>query len=269
MKHDFIDKYAELDSVIHRLDPRIKIISFFSFIFFVISTQPPRLSIIFAQPSEVLMGSLKFLFYFLLIFSVILVSKVPLRFVFKRSLVIIPFVLLIAIFIPFLKEGEIAGSYSFASLHLNVTYTGLETLFNVLSKSWLSVLSMLALASTTKFPRLLKGFEKLGMPRVMVMIVSFMYRYVFVLGDEVMRMKCARDARSFGGNSKWHIETVGNIIGTLFVRTYERGERVYVAMVSRGFSGKIKILDDLHVKKLDLCFVISFLTFLTMIWAVL
>ena len=251
MKHDFIDKYAELESIIHRLDPRIKIISFFSFILLVISTQPTKF--------------LNFPLYFLLIFGVILVSKVPLRFVFKRSLVVIPFVLLIAIFIPFLKEGEIAGSYSFASLHLTVTYDGLIILFNVLSKSWLSVLSMLALASTTKFPELLKGFEKLGMPRVMVMVISFMYRYVFVLGDEVMRMKCARDARSFGGNSKWHIKTIGNIIGMMFIRTYERGERVYVAMVSRGFIGKIKILNDLHVKKQDIYFMLSFLAFLTII----
>ncbi len=255
MKHDFIDKYADLESIIHRLDPRIKIVSFFSFILLVISTQPIKF--------------LNFPLYFLLIFGVILASKVPLRFIFKKSLVIIPFVLLIAIFIPFLKEGEIAGSYSFASLHLTVTYDGLIILFNVLSKSWLSVLSMLALASTTKFPELLKGFEKLGMPRVMVMVISFMYRYVFVLGDEVMRMKCARDARSFGGNSKWHIKTIGNIIGMVFIRTYERGERVYVAMVSRGFIGKIKILDDLHVKKLDLCFMLSFLAFLTVIWTVL
>jgi cobalt/nickel transport system permease protein len=96
-----------------------------------------------------------------------------------------------------------------------------------------------------------------------------MYRYVFVLGDELMRMKCARDARSFGGNSKWHIKTIGNIIGMLFIRTYERGERVYIAMVSRGFSGNIKISKDLHVKKLDLCFMVFFLTILTIIRAVL
>jgi len=251
MKHDFIDKYAELDTVIHRLDPRVKIVSFISFVFFVI----------FTSPSEFL----NFLFYFILIFNVILISKVPLKFVFKRSLVIIPFVLFVAIFIPFFKQGEVAGSYSFGSLHLTLSYTGLIILWNVLVKSWLSVFGMLLLASTTKFPRLLKGFEKLKMPELMVMVLSFFYRYVFVLMDEAMRMKRARDSRSFGGCRVRQTRSIGNIIATLFVRAYERGERVYAAMVSRGFSGRIETLGESGVGRLDLCFLVLFMSCLVVI----
>lgn len=245
MEHAFLDKYAELKSPIHRLDPRVKILSLLSFVFFVIFTPPVKF--------------LSFLFYFLLIFSVILISKVPLTFVFKRSLVIIPFVLFVAIFIPFFKQGEIAGSYSFGSLHLTVSYGGLIILWNALIKSWLSVLSMLTLASTTKFPRLLKGFQRLGMPRVMIMILSFLYRYVFVLVDEAMRMKRARDSRSFGESRRQQTRSIGNIIAMLFIKAYERGERVYVAMVSRGFAGKIKTLDEFKVTRRDLCFLIPFI----------
>jgi cobalt/nickel transport system permease protein len=75
------------------------------------------------------------------------------------------------------------------------------------------------------------------MPRVMVMLLSFMYRYIFVLTDEAMRLKRARDSRNFGGSNWWQIKTVGRMISTLFLRSYERGERVYVAMLARGYDG--------------------------------
>lgn len=248
MEHNFLDRYSNLDSVIHRVDPRVKIIAFISFIFFVIFTQPTEFS--------------KFFLYFLLISSVILASRVSLKFIFKRSLVVIPFVLLVGISIPFVKGGEIAGSYSFGSLNLNVSYIGLEIFFNVLIKSWLSVLSMICLVSTTNFPKLLEGFQRLKLPMVMIMLISFMYRHIFVLVDEIMRMIRARDSRSFGGNRMWHIRTIGNIIGTLFIRSYERGERIYVAMLSRGFNGKINILDDFKINNIDISFLTLFFVFL-------
>ncbi|MEW6188716.1 MAG: energy-coupling factor transporter transmembrane component T [Actinomycetota bacterium] len=112
--------------------------------------------------------------------------------------------------------------------------------------------------------------EKLKIPKVMILILSFMYRYIFVLVDEVMRMKRARDSRNFGGHKTWQIKTIGNMIGTLFMRTYERAERVYVAMVSRGFSGEIKTLDNLHLTVRDFCFlslIILYLIFIR-VWMV-
>ncbi|ODS36772.1 MAG: cobalt ECF transporter T component CbiQ [Candidatus Altiarchaeales archaeon WOR_SM1_86-2] len=250
MHHDFLDKYSHLNSRVHSIDPRVKIIGFFSFIFFVIFTSPTEFQ--------------KFYFYFLLMFSIIVISKVPLAFIFKRSLVVIPFVLLVAIFIPFLKEGEVMGSYSFGSLEFAITYQGILIFFNVLIKSWLSVLSMITLVSTTPFPQLLKGFERLKIPKVMVMIISFMYRYLFILADEIMGLKTARDARAAGNHGRlWHIKTIGDIIGTLFIRSYERGERVYAAMLSRGFDGRIKTLDDFNIKRFDVFFLV--LTFLILI----
>jgi len=256
VEHSFIDRYSYLESFIHKLDPRIKIISFFSFILFVVLTPPTSWS--------------SFGLYFALILFIAILSKVPLSFILKRSLVIAPFVLMIAIFIPFFKPGEVAGGYSFGSFRLTLTYSGLVIFWNVLIKSWLSVLSMIMLSSTTKFPDLLKGLEKLKIPKVMILILSFMYRYIFVLVDEVMRMKRARDSRNFGGSKFWQIKTIGNMIGTLFMRTYERAERVYVAMVSRGFSGEIKTIDDLHLTIRDFCFlslIILYLIF-TRLWVV-
>ncbi|HIE33525.1 MAG TPA: cobalt ECF transporter T component CbiQ, partial [Candidatus Altiarchaeales archaeon] len=231
---------------------RVKIISLIFFIFIVISTPPE--------------DSVKFVFYFFLIFALILISKVPLGFILKRSLVIIPFVLLVAISIPFIKEGEIAGSYSIGSLNLNVSYSGIEIFFNVVVKSSISILSMITLVSTTRHGELLKGFQSLKMPRTMIMIMSFMYRYAFILLDEIMRMKTARDSRSCGGNRRWHIRSAGNIIGSLFLRSYGRGERVYTAMLSRGFAGRIRTMDNFRIRPVDVAFVVVFFFIISIIW---
>ena len=243
MKHSFVDRYSDLDSIIHRLDPRTKLITTLLFILVVALTPPNSWS--------------AFALYFAVIATLLLLSKVPIFYVFKRSLVIMPFVLMIAIFVPFFKEGEVAGSYNLWLWQVSVTYSGLQVLSNILAKAWLSILSLILLTSTTKMAGLLKGLEQLRMPRVMVMILSFMYRYLFVLVDEVMRMKQARDSRNFGGKRLWQIRTIGNMIGTLFIRSYERGERVYAAMVARGFDGQTRTLDCLNFRKADAYFGIS------------
>jgi cobalt/nickel transport system permease protein len=191
------------------------------------------------------------------------ISRVPVSYVLKRSLVVLPFVLLIAVFIPFFKGGESAGSYSVGFLHVSVSYSGLELLRNIVIRAWLSILSLILLTSTTRMPDLLKGMEQLHMPNVMVMLLSFMYRYIFVLTDEVMRMKQARDSRNFGGGRRWQIRTIGNMIGTLFIRAYERGERVYVSMVARGFDGHSRTLKRLRFRAADAYFGFCFAAVLT------
>lgn len=83
------------------------------------------------------------------------------------------------------------------------------------------------------------------MPKIFIMIMSFMYRYLFLLVDEVQRMQRAKESRSFGKAKHLHtLRTLSNIIGVLFIRSYERAERVYLAMCSRGFHGEIKTLDS-------------------------
>ena len=241
MKHSFLDQYSDRDSLIHRLDPRSKLLAMLAFIAAVVLTPA---------------GSwLAYSLYFVIITILIMLSRVPLLYILKRSLVIIPFVLLVAIFIPFFKEGDVAFGFNIWAWHLSLTYNGLQLLWSILARSWLSILSLVLLTSTTSFASLLKGLEQLRMPRVMVMLLSFMYRYIFLLTDEVMRMKQARDSRNFGGKRLRQISTVGNIIGTLFIRSFERGERAYAAMVSRGFDGHSRTLDRLYFNRLDAFFI--------------
>ena len=166
---------------------------------------------------------------------------------------------MIAVFIPFFKEGEVAGSYNIWLWQVSVTHNGLQVFWNVLAKAWLSILALVTLTATTKITDLLRGLEQLRLPRVMVMILSFMYRYIFVLTDEVMRMKQARDSRNFGsGRRLWQIKTVGGMTGTLFIRSYERGERVYAAMLARGYDGQTRTPDGPGFRAADMVFGLGF-----------
>lgn len=221
MEHAFLDKYSNLNSIIHRLSPNIKLIFTFSFIVFIILT--PATAI------------LKFFIYFAIIFSIIILSKVPVIYVLKKSLIIFPFVIFVTLFIPFLKEGKIIANYNLVIFHLSITENGLLIFWNCLIKSWLSILIMIILSSTTKFQHILKALEFFKTPRILIILLAFMYRYIFLLIDEAMRLERAYNSRYFGGKVIKQIRVIGNMIGFLFIRTYERGERIYMAMCSRGF----------------------------------
>lgn len=251
MQHSYVDKYSDINSFIHRLDPRIKLITTIVLIFSISLTKPTSF--------------LSFALYAFLIVILALLSKIPGSFIFKRSLVVVPFVFMIAIFIPFFKEGEIAGGYSFGTFRLTVTYDGLMIFWNVLIKAYLSILCMILLMASTRFSVLLKGLEKLKFPKLFIMILSFMYRYIFVIVDELMKMKQAKEARSIGGSKWFHIKTLANMIGVLFIRAYERAEFVYMAMRSRGFNGAISTIYDFRIKKIDFYFISVIISILILI----
>ncbi|NQU73084.1 MAG: cobalt ECF transporter T component CbiQ [Candidatus Omnitrophica bacterium] len=248
MRHSYIDKYSNIDSLLHQWDPRIKIIAFVLFILFVIFTPPNAF--------------MAFILYAIFLSLLVLLSKLPIQYVLKRSLVIIPFVLMAAAFIPFFKKGEVAGGYSLGTLRLTVTYDGLMIFWNILAKAYLSILCMILLVSSTRFSDLLKAFEKLKCPRIITMIFSFMYRYIFVIQDELVRMLQAKESRSVGGKHLFHIKSLANMVGVLFIRSYERAESVYFAMCARGFDGKIKVMHDFKLTRKDICFLSAVLTIL-------
>lgn len=248
MHHSFIDQYSQINSFIHRLDPRIKIVSFFVIILFITFT--PAVFVF------------TFALYFMLIGTIAVLSKIPIWFILKRSLVIIPFVLVVAAFLPFYKKGQIVGGYSFGSLKLIVTYDGLIIFWNILIKSFLSILCMILLTASTGFDTLLKSFQKLGAPNLIIMIISFMYRYVFVAEDELMKIKLAKESRTVGGSKWFHIKALANITGSVFLNTYEKAESVYLAMCSRGFNGNIRTIDNFRLTVKDWVFLFLILVFL-------
>jgi cobalt/nickel transport system permease protein len=131
---------------------------------------------------------------------------------------------------------------------LTVDGGGLELVATIAAKSWLSVQAALLLAFTTPFHDLIDALRDLRLPRILVVIISFMYRYLAVLGEEASRMLRARAARSAataassGGSLRWRAAVTGQMVGSLFLRSYERSERVYAAMQARGFDGTFRHL---------------------------
>ncbi len=236
MQADFLDRYSQLNGPLQRMDARAKLLSFTALIVICVST-PPRQYYAFAV-------------YAGLLAAAIMISRVPLRHILKRASVILPFILAVAIFVPLLKRGGAASHLGPLTLYGD----GLVVLWNVAVKSTVSVTSIVLLGSTTSFPDLLKGMQRLRVPHLLIAIVSSMYRYIFVLADEAGRMRRARDSRGWSGSWVWHAKVVGQMIGHLFLRSYERGERVYAAMASRGYEGEVKALDLQRLRTADLAF---------------
>lgn len=212
-----------MDSPIHRLDARTKILVFIAFILITVSTPPTSFRLL-AILAAALVG-------------IALAARLPLVHLARKVLIVLPFIFLVAVSIPFVKRDVIEGGYNLGMGGISVSRSGLWILWNVVIKSSLGVFSIILLYSTTPFPELIKGMERLSVPKVLTVLVSFMYRYSFILVDEIERMKRARDSRSFG--RKWfrQVKTIGHMVGTLFLRSFLRGERVYMAMLSRGYNG--------------------------------
>ncbi len=242
MKYHFLDQYREVDSFLHRLDPRAKFIATLALVAAIVLI--PRAS------------WLAYGLFLILIFALLMLSRVPPLYVLRRSLTVLPFVLMIAIFMPFLKEGTAVWGFDIGSWHIGVTREGLELVGGIFAKACLSVLSLILLTATTSMADLLKGLERLKMPSLMVMLMSFMYRYLFVISDESARLQAARDSRSFGGGVRLHVRALGYMAGALFLRSFERGERIYGAMLSRGFDGHSRSLNELSFGISDVAFMI-------------
>jgi cobalt/nickel transport system permease protein len=172
-----------------------------------------------------------FIAYFAAIFIVSLVAKIPKPTLLKRSLIEIPFILF-AILMPFFGTGE-----RFEVGPFNLYRESLLAAAGIVVKGTLGVLSAVVLSTSTTARELLRGLEKLHLPKLMVQIAAFMLRYVNVISDEMERMKVARESRGFiaTGLKDWKVIAIA--ASALFIRSYERGERVHLAMLSRGYSG--------------------------------
>ena len=157
------------------------------------------------------------------------VSRVPARHVLPRMLIEVPFVVF-ALLLPFVATGE-----RVEMLGLGLSRPGLEGAAMLLAKGTLGVLAAILLASTTEARDLIVGLRTLRVPVALVQILSFMLRYLEVIGDQWSRMTLARRSRGFRAGSPRAWPTLATALGTLFIRSYERGERVHLAMMARGY----------------------------------
>jgi cobalt/nickel transport system permease protein len=206
-------------SPVHRLAPEVKLVATVVYTVAVVAT-----------PREAFWA---FGGYALLLAAVAAVARVPAAWLAKRSLIEVPFVAL-ALLLPFLASGEQVRVFG-----VDVSMDGLLGGWNILVKGTLGVLASLLLAATTTMRDLILGLDRLRCPQIITQIATFMLRYLDVLADEARRMRIARISRGDDPRFVWQLRGFAAGVGSLFLRAFERGERVYLAMVSRGYAGRM------------------------------
>jgi cobalt/nickel transport system permease protein len=204
-------------SVVHRAPAQVKIVCALLAVICVVAT--PRTEF------------WAFGVYLLLLAAVWLLAAVPPRHIAKRTLIEVPFVV-IAVVMPFVGGGERVGV-----LGLSISEQGALAGWNILAKGTIGVLVSLTLAATTTPRELIVGMQRLHAPAVLTTIATLMLRYLEVIAAEARRMRVARISRGHDPRFLWQVGATARGIGALFVRSYERGERVHLAMVSRGWTG--------------------------------
>lgn len=202
-------------SRVHRAQAHLKLAALLGFMLLVVAT-----------PREWYPA---FALYLALILGVIALSRVPFAYIGRRMVIELPFVAF-ALLMPFVATGPRVDVFG-----VSLSEAGLLAAWGLLAKGTLGVMASLTLAATTEPRDLLVGLERLRVPGQLVQIIGFMVRYLDVVTDEMRRMRIARESRGFrgGGIRTWPV--MARTIGALFVRSYERGERVHLAMLSRGY----------------------------------
>lgn len=176
--------------------------------------------------------------YALVLAGVTAVSGVRPGFVLARMTVVTPFIAF-ALLIPFIGSGDRTEV-----LGVSVSAEGLWSMWNILAKATIGITVSVLLSATTQAPELLRGLKVLRVPPTLTMIASFMIRYLELLTGEMRRMRTAMTARGYDPRWLWQARPIAASAGALFVRSYERGERVHAAMLARGYTGAMPDLND-------------------------
>jgi cobalt/nickel transport system permease protein len=243
MHFDAFDRYHAKESFTHHLDPRVKVVC----------------TVIFILSNALLPDGawLAFVLAWLFLLLANFLSQLGLGYTLKRSIVALPFAF-IAITVLFSIPGRTVLDFQFLMWHASITDAGLLRFVSILIRSWLSVQMAILLVATTRFPDLIHALEHLRIPAILTTIIAFLYRYLFVLTDEVFRLLRARESRSaastgkrVGGGVIWRAKVAGHMAGQLFLRSYERSDRIYQAMVARGYSGHLYTLNAHEMKSRD------------------
>lgn len=211
--------YYAAVSPVHRLAGHLKILGLLGFMIIVVAT-PGHWYAAFAGYLGVLV-------------VVVALARVPPRYLVARMLVELPFVVF-AVLLPFVALGPRTEF-----LGLTVSAPGLLAAWTLLAKATLGVIGGLTLAATTEPQEIVRGLERLRLPHTMVEIMGFMVRYLEVVGDDLRRQQIALNSRGFSARDPRQWPVLARSAGALFIRSYERGERVHLAMLSRGYTGRM------------------------------
>lgn len=161
------------------------------------------------------------------------IARVPARSVARRLTIELPFVAF-AFLLPVMGHGPRVDVLS-----VSLSQPGLWAAWSIVVKGTLGVAASALLVATTPVVDIVAGLERLHVPRLFVAVMSFMIRYGHVVSLDLRRMKVARESRAHDPRWFWHARALATTAGTVFVRSYERGERVYLAMQARGHDGSM------------------------------
>lgn len=211
-------------SPVHGLPAQVKVVAAFGLVGCVVATPREEIAV--------------FGGYLLVLAAVWVIAGIPLPWIGRRALIEVPFVVL-AVLLPFAEGGERVDV-----LGLSLSVTGLYAGWGIIVKGTLGVLTSLTLAATTAPRDLLLGLQRLRMPGTLVTIATLMLRYLDVLVAEAGRMRIARISRGHDPRFLWQAKATATGVGALFLRSYERGERVHLAMLARGWTGIMPVLRE-------------------------
>jgi len=239
-----MEALAHQESPVHRLDPRVKLLTSLVFVVTVVSF-----------PKYAVLSLIPFIIYPVALMAL---GNLPVPYLLKKILLAAPFAFFIGVFNPLLDRqilfhlgplGISGGWVSFAS---------------ILLKFGLTVSAALILIAVTGFYQVCLALQRLGLPRAFVLQLLFLYRYIFVLMDEALRMMRARSLRAFEGSGPG-FRVYTSMIGHLLLRTLDRAQRLHLAMLSRGFDGEIRLPRPLHLGVRDVGFLLGWSGFFVLL----
>lgn len=231
-----LEDLSYLDTPIHRLDPRAKVITTFLFLIAVVSFDKYTVSAL-----------IPFLIYPVVLMSI---GNIPLQSLVKKIVLVAPFAVFIGIFNPLL-DRDIMITFG----HVGIS-GGWVSFTSIMIRFFLTVGAALVLIAVTGFNAVCMALEKLGTPQIFVIQLMFIYRYLFVLVDEAIRLNRARALRTFNKRGTG-IKVFGHMIGHLLLRTLDRAQRIHLAMNCRGFDGQIKTINRLKMSISEVLFIIA------------
>ena len=239
-----VEKYASKNGLLQGIDPRVKLVGFTCLIIIAVLMQ------------NILQFTI--LLFMLTLFAI--VSRFSLRAFFGRHAMVMMFSSIIILPILFITPGVPFVGFSFGPWIIEITFEGGYRATIFLMRIWTCIAALSLLTLSTRFSVLLHGMQQLRLPSLFISLTALTYRYIFLFTDEAYRMGLAREARTVKKERIVRLRTwrtLSSMIGTLFIRAYERGEKVYQTMLARGYTGKFHLLSKLNAGAKDFGFAIG------------
>lgn len=222
MHHVVIERWSRGTGPLHSRDARVKLLVVLGYLIALATTSRLTPAAVACYTVPVAAG--------------IALGRLPVGALLARAAVVLPFSATFAIFSVLAGDASRAGA--------------------LLVKSYLSAAAVLVLVGTTPLPKLLRGMESLGVPRMLTLVVQFLFRYLFVISEQAQHMRLAALCRGSGGRGM-RFRAAAGAVAVLFARSFGRAEGIHQAMMARGFSGETQLLSTARIDAFDVLLLVA------------